>query len=289
MKNNTTLGIWLMIATTAIFSIQDGVTRYLIEDYSVFMIVMVRYWAFAAFAVMLAMRAPGGLRVALGTRHRGLHILRGALLALEICLLTVSFIGLGLIESHAVFASYPLLVTLMAAPILGEKIGWRRMAAVVVGLVGVLIILEPGTQVFSVQAILPFGSALAFGLYGVLTRYVSRDDSSTTSFFWTGIVGLVIMTAIGMFYWKPMQATDWGVMLALCAIAIFGHWLLIKTYETAEAAAVQPFAYLQLVFVSIIGVSFYGEVLYQNVVIGSAVVIGAGLFTLWRNRQSSAS
>jgi len=148
----------------------------------------------------------------------------------------------------------------------------------------VLIILEPGFGVFSPAAIVPLISALLFALYGLLTRFAARKDNANTSFFWTGTVGAVAITAVGIWFWEPMTATDWVWMAALCVTGATGHFTLIKTYEVAEASAVQPFAYLQLVFASFFGITFFGETLELNVAIGAAVVVCAGLFTLWRER-----
>mgnify|MGYP000586738309 CR=1 FL=1 len=124
-----------------------------------------------------------------------------------------------------------------------------------------------------------------FALYGLLTRYAARKDSAATSFFWTGVSGAVVMTAIGVAYWEPMTAYDWFWMATLCVTGATAHYLLIKVYEVAEASAVQPFAYLQLVFASAIGLTVFHETLAPNVVIGACVVVAAGMFTLWRARQ----
>ena len=195
-----------------------------------------------------------------------------------------AFALLGLIESHAIFACYPLLIAALSGPILGEAVGWRRWVAIGAGFVGVLIILNPTASIFSPLAIIPFFSAVIFALYGLLTRYVSRQDSAETSFFWTGITGVVLMSAIGIWMWEPMSSRDWLWMALLCVTGALGHGLLIKCYEVAEASAVQPFAYLQLVFVSVIGVAFFNEVIALNVAIGAGIVLSAGLFTFWRER-----
>jgi len=142
--------------------------------------------------------------------------------------------------------------------------------------------------VFQPVAIIPLISALMFALYGLLTRYVARRDSAATSFFWTGTVGVVAMTAVGIWFWQPMLPGDWLWMGLLCLTGALGHWLLIKCYEVAEASAVQPFAYLQLVFASILGVFAFGEVIRTNVAIGTVIIVMAGLFTLWRERQAKA-
>jgi drug/metabolite transporter (DMT)-like permease len=288
-EQNTRLGIWLMVATTFVFSIQDGISRHLAGTYNVYMVVMIRFWFFAVFVALMAARNEGGIRAAVRTRYPWLQVTRGLLLVAEVCVMVYAFVLLGLVESHAVFTCYPLLVAALSGPVLGEKVGWRRWSAIAAGFVGVLIILQPGVAVFSPAALVPLLSAFLFALYGLLTRYVARGDAASVSFFWTGMVGALAMTPLGLLHWQPMTSPDWGWMALLCCTAAFAHWLLIRCYEVAEASAVQPFAFLQLVFVAIIGITLFGEVLRPNVLLGAVIVVGAGLFTLWRQRLREAS
>jgi drug/metabolite transporter (DMT)-like permease len=284
-SNNIPLGITLMVLTTFVFAVQDGLSRHLASEYNVMMVVMIRYWFFAAFVIAIAKRHAGGLRAAAKTSQPVLQAIRGLLLAAEICVMIVAFTILGLVESHAVFTCYPLLVAALSGPVLGESVGWRRWSAIGVGFIGVLIILQPGMNVFNPAAIVPLIAAAMFAVYGLLTRYVGRKDKTATSFFWTGVTGSIAMTAAGIWFWEPMIATDWIFMGCLCITGVTGHWLLIRCYEVAEASAVQPFAYLQLVFASIIGISIFGEDVRTNVAIGAALIVAAGLFTFWRERQ----
>ena len=284
MQNNARLGITLMIVTTVVFAVQDGISRHLGSTYNVQMIVMLRYWFFALFVLSVAQRVSGGLPQAAKTAHLGLQILRGIILAVEIWVAVLAFTLLGLIESHAIFACYPLLIAALSGPVLGEKVGWRRWSAIAVGFIGLFIILRPGTGIFSTLAVLPLLSAILFAIYGILNRYVARKDRAETSFFWTGVVGAIVSTGMGIWYWEPMTGPDWIWMGVLCIGGALGHWLLIKSYEVAEASVLQPFAYLQLVFVTFIGLTVFGEELKLNVALGTLVVIGGGLFTLWREK-----
>ena len=282
---NTRLGILLMIGTTFVFAMQDGLSRHLAGAYNVQMVVMVRYWFFAAFVIFVGARKAGGIRAAAATKQPVLQAFRGLLLAFEICVMIAAFVLLGLVESHAVFACYPLIIAALSGPVLGERVGWRRWVAIGIGFIGVLVILNPGHTVFSPAALVPLLAASMFALYGLLTRYVARQDSSATSFFWTGTMGAVALTCIGVWYWEPMSGQDWALMAVLCVTGALGHYMLIRCYEVAEASAVQPFAYLQLVFASALGLTVFGETLRPNVAIGAAIVIGAGLFTLFRERR----
>lgn len=287
LARNTRLGIMAMIGMTMVFAVQDGLSRHLAEAYNVIFVVMLRYWFFAAFVVALAARRAGGLRAAARSHQPWLQAFRGLLLAAEVCVMIAGFVLLGLVEIHAVFAVYPLMIAALSGPVLGERVGWRRWLAILAGLVGVLIILAPGLRVFTPTALIPFLAATMFAVYGLLTRYVSRTDSAATSLFWTGTTGAAALTLAAPFVWEPMSPTDWMIMGTLCITGVLGHYLLIKAYELAEASAVQPFAYLQLVFASAVGVIFFGDVLAPNVALGAAVVVSAGLFALWREQRAA--
>jgi len=283
---NTRLGIWLMSATAFVFAVQDGISRHLAGEYNVYMVVMIRYWFFASFVVALSMRAKGGLRQAVQTKRPVLQITRGALLAAEICVMVSAFVLLGLVESHAIFAAYPLIVAALSGPMLGETVGWRRWIAIGIGFIGVLIILQPGIGVLSPFAFIPVASAVMFATYNLLTRLAAQSDTPQTSFFYTGVVGALVMTPIGLLQWEIMVGSDWLWMGALCLTGATGHWLLIKTYDVSEASAVQPFAYLQLVFGAFFGITIFAETLSWNIALGACVVVAAGIFTLVREART---
>ena len=287
IKQNERLGIFLMVTTTIVFASQDGLSKYLATEYNVYMVVMIRYWFFAAFIMTISSRKPGGIKQVAKTKTPLLQIFRSLVLVAEMCVTVLAFTLLGLAETHAIFASYPLIIAMLSGPILGEHVGWRRWLAICVGFFGILIILNPGNGIFSPYALVPLAGAILFALYGLLTRYAGQYDKSSTSFFWTGTVGCIAMTAIGLNFWDPVSQADWSIMLILSASGMLGHFLLIKCYEVAEASAVQPFAYLQLIWASLIGVIIFGEKITTNVLLGACIIVGAGLFTLWRERKVS--
>jgi drug/metabolite transporter (DMT)-like permease len=287
-QDRTGLGILLMSASALIFSMQDGFSRVLGAEYPPVLVVMIRYGVFAAFVIVLVSRQPGGLRRAVRTRRPLTQIARGVLLVLEVVVMVEAFVRLGLVETQAVFIAYPLLVAALSGPVLGEKVGWRRWAAIGIGFSGILVILQPGGGVMRIESLLPFLAAFMFALYGLLTRHVSRDDPSMVSFFWTGVAGAVAITLIGIWDWRWLAPVDWIWMAGLCICGMSSHYLMIRAYELAEASALQPFAYTQLVWASLIGVFVFGEVLRPSVVPGAMIVVLAGLFTLWRARVRSA-
>ena len=189
---------------------------------------------------------------------------------------------MGLIEAHAIFASGPLMVAVLSVFFLNEKVGWRRWTAIIIGFIGILIILRPGTKVFDPLSLIALGCAFAFAVYQILTRYVSREDSSDTSLFYTGLTGFILLGLIGPFFYTSINNYDWILILTVCILGAGGHYLMINAFKFSEASLLQPFTYLHLVFVSIIGVVIFDEVLEFEVLIGSGIVISAGLFTFWR-------
>jgi drug/metabolite transporter (DMT)-like permease len=286
-SRNPTRGIWLMIAAVAAFAAQDGFSKHLAGEYNTLMVIMIRYWVFAGFVTILALRRPEGPRAAIRSRRLPAHLARSCLLVAEICLIVWGYTLIGLIESHAVFAICPLLIVALSGPILGERISWQRWAAVAAGMLGVVIILRPGMGVFSWAALLPLASAFLFALYSVLTRLTTRDEPTFPAFFWPGVIGAALMTGLGWQHLEPMQPQDMGFLAVYCALSILSHWLLLKCYEQIEASRVQPYAYLQIVFVTGIGLTIYGEVLEWPVLIGTLVIVAAGLYALSLDRKTA--
>ncbi|MEM9196593.1 MAG: DMT family transporter [Pseudomonadota bacterium] len=281
-------GIVYMIAAMAVFAAQDGMSRHLAEASNPVFVVALRYWALALFVIILAGRRHGGIRAVARSRRPWLQVGRGVLLAVEVIVAVWAFTLLGLAEVHAIFAVYPLMVVALSVPVLGEHVGWRRAAAVVVGFIGVLIILRPGLRVLDPAAFVAFGAAFLFAIYGLLTRFVARDDSAATSFFWTGIAGAAFMTAIVPFFWSGFAGWDWALMAVLCVTGAGGHFLLIMALASAEAAVIQPFAYVQLVLASAVGVMVFDDPMALATVIGAAVITLAGMYAFWREARQGA-
>lgn len=279
--NSQKTGYIFAISAFVVFASQDAISRHLAENYHPLMITFIRFWPFAAFAIFIAARAPGGLKGALRTKHPFLQVLRGLLLVTQIATAMAAFSQAGLIKSQAIFAASPLLVAILAVPLLGEKVGWRRVVAILVGLVGVLIILNP-TGGFDHTLILPLINAVQMAAYSIATRIVGRDEQASTSFFYLGVVGWLFTAGIGPFYLKPVEGPDWIWFAIISITSIISHYLLIMAYNRLDATQIQPVSYFQLVWASMLGVVIFSETLHWNVLLGSLVVVGAGLFTIWR-------
>lgn len=282
MQNNVLFGITLMVITTFMFSSMDGVSRYLAEKNNVFTLVTMRYW-FIAFVMMITcFFIKNRILDILNTKQPYIQFSRGVILSLNNCLVVYTFTLLGLVETHAIIACYPLIVAGLSVPFLGERFGWRRWMAIFTGFIGVIIILRPNTNVITEGSIFAIVGVIMFAVYLILTRYVSRSDTAITSFFWTGIGGTVTMSLISLFIWDNILKEDYLWLLLMCVLSAGSHFMMVKTLQVAEASVVQPFSYLQLVFGSIIGVTIFSESIDLMIIVGALVVIGSGLFTTWR-------
>ena len=282
MQNNVLFGITLMVITTFMFSSMDGVSRYLAENNNVFTLVTMRYWFIAFVMMVTCLSIKNCVSDILNTKQPYIQFSRGVILSLNNCLVVYTFTLLGLVETHAIIACYPLIVAGLSVPFLGERFGWRRWMAIFTGFIGVIIILRPNTNVITEGSIFAIIGAIMFAVYLILTRYVSRSDTAITSFFWTGIGGTVTMSLISLFIWDDILKEDYLWLLIMCVLSAGSHFMMVKTLQVAEASVVQPFSYLQLVFGSIIGVTIFSESIDLMIIVGALVVIGSGLFTTWR-------
>ena len=282
MINNVKNGILLIILATLFFATMDGVSRYLAETYNVFVINMIRSWVLAILVISISLRKKNGLKKVITTKQPYIQLIRGILLILAILIGVYSFTTLGLVQTHSILSSFPLIVVAFSGPILKEKIGIQRWMAVLFGFIGVLIILNPADFIISFDALLPVAGAFVLGFYTILTRKVSETDTSETSFFWVAMVGCAVMSIIGPFFWEPIFFKDWTLMALLCILSTAGHFLLIKAYENAEASVLQPFTYFQLFFASIIGIYIFNDNVTWSIFLGGTLVVASGVFAAWR-------
>ena len=283
MINNVKNGILLIILATLFFATMDGVSRYLAETYNVFVINMIRSWVLAILVISISLRKKNGLKKVITTKQPCIQFIRGILLISAILIGVYSFTTLGLVQTHSILSSFPLIVVAFSGPILKEKIGIQRWMAVLFGFIGVLIILNPADFIISFDALLPVAGAFVLGFYTILTRKVSETDTSETSFFWVAMVGCAVMSIIGPFFWEPIFVKDWILMALLCILSTAGHFLLIKAYENAEASVLQPFTYFQLFFASIIGIYIFNDKVTLSIFLGGSIVVASGIFAAWRN------
>jgi drug/metabolite transporter (DMT)-like permease len=278
------LGIALIIFAMLVFALQDGITKHLATTYSAPQILWIRFSFFVVFALVYSMRTKP-LRSCLTSNVPVLQIIRSLLIVAEIGFFILAVRHLPLAETHALFATFPLMATAIAALFLKEPVGIRRWSAIIVGLMGVIIILRPGAAVIAPAALIALLCAFMFAGYQVITRLVSKFDDSETSVTYMAVVGLIAMTALGPFFWKTPDAEGWKWLLLLALTAALGHFLLIKALEFAPASLLQPFNFTLLVFASTVGYFAFGDVPDMWTVLGAIVIVGSGIYTVHRERM----
>jgi drug/metabolite transporter (DMT)-like permease len=277
------LAIVLTLTTIGVFGIQDAVAKMLVQDYSPFQITMMRYWGFAAFALFLVARqAP--LRQALQTRAPKLQVLRGVLLMADIWFFALALQTVPLGELQAIVIVYPLLVTVFAIPVLGEKVGLFRFAAVGAGFVGAMVIMRPGGVPLDWGAGFALASATLYALYIVITRKVAAIDSAATSMTYAALVGLVMSAGVGVFFWQNMGWVDLALVVVVMITTCAGHGLMTIALTMAPASVLQPFNYFSLPWAIVLSILVFGQWIDAISMFGAAIIVVAGLVVMARER-----
>ena len=282
--DNVSRAIVLTIVTIAVFGIQDALSKTLVQTYSPFQITMMRYWGFALFSIVLVMR-QGPIREALHSRVPLWQLARGTLLIVEIWFFALALQSVPLGELQAISLVYPLLVTLFAIPILGEKVGVFRFVAVVVGFAGAMVIVRPGGLPLGWGVLFAGISSTLYALYIVITRKVSQHDRAATSMAYTGLVGLALSSAVGIFHWQPMGWADVAMVVTIMVTTCLGHGLMIFALSMAPASTVQPFNYFSLPWAIFLSAVIFGHWIDGISLVGAVIIVIAGLVVMARERM----
>lgn len=280
---STGTGMLLCILAMALFAIQDAIAKTIVATYPISQFLLVRYWIFVVGVVIYVSRSIG-LRRALASKRPFMQVVRSVLVASETFVFIWGLQHLGLAEAHAIFAVSPLLATGLAGLLLREQIGWRRSLALITGFAGAMLIIKPGMQAFNIAAFIPLTAALMFAFYNIITRYTGLVDPYQTSLLYMSVVGAAMMTPIGLAQWVTPEPLDLAIMILAALFAISAHMLLMKSLQLAPASMLQPFNYLLLVGATVIGIGVFGERPDIASYVGGAMVVGSGLFTLFREQ-----
>ena len=283
-QDNIGRGIALVLVAILSFSSQDAVSKWLVlSDVSPFQMTMMRFWAFAALSLLMGWR-KGGIRASFRSAHPFLQMLRGTLLVGDIWLYVLALMTVPLAAVQSITLIYPLLVTLFAIPLLGEKVGVFHIGAVVMGFVGALVIVRPGGLPLDIGVFYAAASGAAYALYIVLTRKVSATDSTTTSMVYTGVVGLVISSGVGVFHWAALEPIALLLIVYIMITGVVAHGIMIYALSLAPASVLQPFNYTSLPWSILLGLVVFHEALDPISLLGAAIIAGAGLVVMARER-----
>ncbi|EQM72150.1 DMT family transporter [Stutzerimonas stutzeri] len=268
------LGVLLILVSCLTLASHDGLSKYLTQLYPVFLVIWARY--LSQTALMIALFTPRMGRRVFHTLRPKLQICRGLSL-ISVSMLFISGLSyIPLAEATAVIFLAPLMVTI-ASKLLGEQVSRAQWLAVGFGLVGVMIIVRPGGALFTPAVLLPFGAALSFTVYQLITRRLSATDHPVTSNFITSLVGSLVMSVLVIFNWQPPTLHDALMMAALGAMAMSGHLLLTNAFRFASAAALAPFTYSQIIFAGVVGMIGFGHTPDLGAMVGMAIIIASGL------------
>lgn len=274
-------GILLFFAGMSLFTFNDALGKWLVADYTVGQVLLIR--SIAAFVLLLPWIVRG-IRGLLSPDQPWMNLLRVGLMAAEVATFYLAVRGLPLADVMTFYMAAPLIVTALSVPLLGEKVGPRRWAAVLVGFVGVLIVLRPTGAALSSSALIALLGATLFSLILIVTRRVRH----------TGGLGLITYQVVGTglagaatvpFAWVTPTGFDLALMLGLGVVAMGAHLCLNKALSLAPAAVVAPYQYSTIVIAAVLGWLVWGDVPTSQIIIGNLVIIASGLFVYYRERQ----
>ena len=278
------LGVLFMCAACALFPIMNGLVKLLAATYEPQQIVWFRVVSHLVLVAAVFMPRMGlGL---LRTRRIGTQFVSSIMMLLSTLFFFSAVKSIPVAEAISVTFVAPLAVVLLAWPMLGERITPFRLAAVIVGFSGVLIVIRPGSAVFQWASLLLLSSAICYAVYQILIRRLAGTDHPATSVFYSVLLGAIIMSIWLPFVWKtPASLTDW---LLLCSLGVFGamgHYCVAKAMTYASANFVAPFNYTQMIGSVIVGYLMFAEVPDFYTWLGTAVIIAGGLMVGWQSRK----
>lgn len=282
----TSRGMLLAVLAILMFSGIDVGSKLLGGHMPVIQIIWLRFVFFIPIALALAYRPGAGIQWR--SRRPLLQVARVVLLVVEMWFFIAAFAAMPLADVHAIGAVSPLMVTALSVPFLGERVGWRRWAAIGVGFVGMMIILRPGFTAIGVGTIYALVGASLWAVYQIVLRVVGRFDSAETTALWTNLVGAAVTTAIGPFFWTTPGLPAWGVLVAVTLLGGFGHMIYSRAFTLAPASTLQPFTYLLLVFATLFGWLVFGDLPDPVTIVGAALIVASGLYTFHRERVRAA-
>lgn len=275
-------GIGLILASTVFLGVSDVTAKYLSATLPSIEIAWMRFLMFAL--IMSPAMLPGSPLFALRSARPGLQLMRGVALLSSSLFFISGLRFLPIAEASATGFVSPLFVTALSIIFLGESVGPRRWIATAVGLVGVVIILRPGTGAFHPAAFFPLVSALAWACTLIMTRTMSGSEHALTIMTWSSMVGFCIVSALVPFVWVTPSWHDilFGILIGIASTA--GQWIVVLAFRYADASVLAPFSYTQLVWVSILGFLIFGELPDIWTVLGAAFIVASGLYTAHRER-----
>jgi drug/metabolite transporter (DMT)-like permease len=277
---NRRIGIALITVTTLLFATLDASAKVLVQSLPVLQVVWLR---FATHVVITStLLAPTYGRELVRVRDWKLQGLRGLMLGAMTALNFWALQYLQLAETGAMQFSVPLLIALLSAWWLGERLGARRWIAIAVGFGGVLLVIRPGSQSFHPAILLAAGNAVLYAGFNLLTRRLAATESAASLQLMSALVATVLLTPFGLAHWEwPADLKTWLLIAACGFCGGFGHFLVAQAHRYASASTLGPFLYQQIIYMTLWGWLVFGQIPDALVIAGAAVVVSSGLYLLW--------
>lgn len=276
-----TRGIVGVVTAMLMFAIMDSLAKDLLERYPTPMVAWAR---FASQMILVLVVIAPAVRHHLRTRHLGLQLGRSALHLAANVLFFSALTAMTLADASAVLQTAPLLITIFAALILGERVGILRWSGVLVGLCGALIIVRPGFDVFQPAALWVLAASACLALFQIIVRLIGTQDGIWTTMFYSGLVGTIVLSGVVPFYWEAPTVVDGLFLVSLGWIGCVGHIALVWGLTQAPASQLAPYNYANFIWAVLLGLMLFGEVPDFATFAGSALILGAGLYNWHRER-----
>lgn len=281
IRNVLLAGILLMLAGDFMFALNDAMGKWLVASFSVGQVVFIR--SIGAFIVLGPMIANQGTAKLFQMERPVLQSLRVVATTVDTALFYAAVVYLPLADVMSFYMAGPIYVAALSHFLLGEKVGWRRWAAILVGFCGVLIILKPSSAAFSLSSMFALVGSIAFAFAIILSRRL-RGTSDTTLVTWQTIGTLLVGGVMTIGAWQTPSALDFGAMLLLGIVSCSAHLMITRALKLAPASTLAPLHYSLLLWAVIFGLAFFGDVPGPRILIGSAIVVLAGLFIFHRQK-----
>lgn len=275
-------GIGLNLLASIIFCLADTIAKHLATEVSIVQITWTRYIVFVGMSFLLTTQVPGA---SFYVRLPWLQLARGMCLVCSSLFFVLGIRDVGLAEAATIGFIGPILVTFLSIPLLGERVDARRWAALAAGMVGVLVVLRPGTGTFQPEGLYRVASATFWAVGVILTRRMTAVERAESTMFWSAVSGLVVLSAIIPFHFVQPTTPQLILSLGQGILSSLGQWLVILSLRFTPASTLAPFSYIQLLWMTIAGFLAFGALPDEWTLGGAAIIVASGLYTAQRERR----
>ena len=277
-KSKETIGIIFAIIAYFSFSILDAIQKSAVLYYSIFQLMFVKYTFVLLLSILEARRSK---KINFyKTNNFKLQIIRSLLSILESACFVLSFKYLSLANAHSIGALAPIIIVVLSVFILNEKVSIKTWLAIFIGFIGVLIIIRPASDVFSLKSLIPLLAAFFLGLYQIATKKISEYDTPEVSLFYSSLVGIFITSIMAFYFWQPVNINSLIFFLPIGLFFSLGIYFQILALNNAKASIIQPFHYTLIFWAIIFGYFFYNDVPDLYTIIGALIITASGIFVI---------